>query len=408
MSKMKKNIASHLLDSVAGRKAATSFIGPEGNAILDGIKSFMAKDLGHEEAKERKKDLLKLASKIHIMITEKKLTEENTQSVVKPLVTLGWHWLQYLSYDEKKSAEELKRLAVSMKASMTECHALLIALLSPHMQDKNAAKITSLFEYANNDAFLDKIRFDAKFDEERKIVVQNLDLVFQTLPGPLLSAIADQEMPCNVTGCEKPRLKADGKFQGSELCGVHHFKKYTLQIETPRFEFWLKEESLRTRMLDWLGKENKLEVAHFIGEVEKFKGIARKEMRAVRGPVLYQKFVETKIVTADEKVIGELKRAVESKEGVSATCFDELLAQVSEDMQRLFMERFTVSKTFADWKEQVTLPPEVERAVRDASARAHKARQESLKQNKEQQRKEMAEALSRIHSASAAEAEGPA
>jgi len=203
---------------------------------------------------------------------------------------------------------------------------------------------------------------------------------------------------CNISGCDRARVKAEGKFPGSELCASHHFKKYMNQITSPQFEFWLKEEDLRSIMMDWLATENKLEVAHFIGEVDKFRGVSRKELRAQRAPGIFQRFIESKAIKLEEKDVAELKAAVESKDGVSSTVFDPAVRDLMVVMQTVFLEKFCKTPAFIAWKESVMLPPEIHKAVKEATLRASKAHQASIKSSQEQARQEIQEAVAKAQS----------
>jgi len=155
---------------------------------------------------------------------------------------------------------------------------------------------------------------------------------------------------------------------------------------------------MRSIMMDWLATENKLEVAHFIGEVDKFRGVSRKELRAQRAPGIFQRFIESKAIKLEEKDVAELKAAVESKDGVSSTVFDPAVRDLMVVMQTVFLEKFCKTPAFAAWKESVMLPPEIHKAVKEATLRASKAHQASIKSSQEQARQEIQEAVAKAQS----------
>jgi hypothetical protein len=242
----------------------------------------MVKDLGKVEGKEMKKDVLKIASKIKIMVDSKKLTPENTKDAQAPTLRLAELLLDYLEPGSTKTAEEISKLKADLKDSMQKAYQILFDLVKPHMQDKNSAKLTKFYDYLRSDEFLTKIRKEAKFQDERRFIHTNLETLLSTVQ----STVAP-ELPCQSSGCDKKRVPAQGNFGGSEFCAMHHYKKFAPQIESPSFAYWMKEESLRSVMMSWLQKEGLVENVSFSQAVDQYKQITRAEMRGSRGPLIF-------------------------------------------------------------------------------------------------------------------------
>jgi len=237
------------------------------------------------------------------------------------------------------------------------------------MKEKNSAKITSLFSYFANDALLTKIRKESKFQDERRTIFSNLEILLSTVAGT-----SGPETSCQSAGCERKKVSPQDSFPGSDLCAMHHYKKYGSQTESPSFAYWLKDETLRNVMMSWLQQSGHLDVIGFSQAVDQYKAISRAQMRGTRAPVIYKKFIESKAVSIDGKTSEAIKKEMEaSGDSVSKQLFNTAQTQVLEGMQTVFEKGFVGSKDYKDWVAKVTLPPAIHKEVLEQYSKAKEA-----------------------------------
>lgn len=174
----KKNMASMAGDTKLGRKAILTFVGEEGEKLLQTIYEIAELEGGEDRARIVQKDILKLAMKGMLMHDEGILTRDNTFHAVDPVNFLA---KKVLSATEKSPADIRgnHELIPSLMANFSRVKDIFVQLVENNMQEKNLNKLKDLFSYIGSRSFLECLLMNEKAVELKQQVSSSLRLLLK-------------------------------------------------------------------------------------------------------------------------------------------------------------------------------------------------------------------------------------
>jgi len=319
--------------------------------------------------KKKVKDLLKIAVKVKMALTEGKLKPEDGQHAVKPLMDLAKQILAYFSPIENTTADEDKKATELLVESINKAHKITADLMKPHMKEKNQAKLDDLYATMGNSAFLLRVRKEKEYDEEKKDIFHSLQMILERTAEES-GMVEASALPCLTQSCSQRRVGPLGKFPGSDYCVLHHQYRYAGELESPILFNWLNQEDLLKVLNPFLTKKEPESVA-FVRACDQYFQISRKEMRAPRATNIYSKFVESKTVTLEPKTVSDIADAMklieagEGKHEASKELFRKAQKEVQARLQAIFDKEFLQTDEYKQWVTDHILPPEVLRYAKD-------------------------------------------
>eukprot|EP00808_Paulinella_micropora_P027657 g30567.t1 len=378
MVTVKKGIASKVLSTKKGRNEVLKFLGPMGTALIEVTESLFVKHLGKKDGEEKKADLIKLAAKGKILWDEKSLKEEKVVPLRDPLILLAYLFLEWLSPAHKLRMPP-KDLQQELQAQLTETHRLGMEIIKPLMAEKNSSKVTRLYEVISSKEFLDKLREDPEYAAEKDVALQNLEAILSVLPGA--AVIAETRAPCIKSGCFSRKVpkeegadeKGSTNFKGSDLCALHHYLTYSVNLEKPEFMLWLREDLLRNEMRPYYISKRKEVGLDFLHALTGYRSIANKEMRHIRAEKIMDKFIKSKAVVLSDATEKAIQTALEGKNVASTSLFSDASQEVIAQLSKEFKDGYLASEEFKQLKELKTLPEHIRTKVAEQHANARKA-----------------------------------
>eukprot|EP01083_Nonionella_stella_P089070 248510_1 len=177
-SRMKKNLASKMAGSKAGRSVIINALGEEGAEIVATLKSIVGKFDGHKASKEFKQNVFKFALKAQIMNQEERIKSdpEKEHDIIKSGVVFLYA-LRDVCGPKSSSAgnPDLDEIVAAFNTMREH----VLAFMSPHMREENTKVLDSLIGIICDRKFVEAVLCDPEYNVERESLFRNLELVFQ-------------------------------------------------------------------------------------------------------------------------------------------------------------------------------------------------------------------------------------
>uniref|UniRef100_A0A7S2WBI3 Uncharacterized protein n=1 Tax=Mucochytrium quahogii TaxID=96639 RepID=A0A7S2WBI3_9STRA len=321
----KKKVASKIGDSKMGRKALIKLLGPEGDALVGALKSAVTKIDNKDLAKELKKDLFKWVMKASVLVQHKTLTKDNTRYLRRP-AQLGMERMVEMADRNKPGDREVDKLSTEIKALGD----MVRKLMEPHCQDKNANKITKLFDYYADPNFLDKLMNDQALEEERETILEATRNLLVQIP----SVLTDEESLAIAVA--RVRL----------IIPEVHEPSLALCLEKNRPEF----TALFTSFLDASMNKESGKAFRFLLMEDAFTQISAPNLRASRSSVIFKKFFAPgSRLSGNKPELAKIEEVIES-ETVSKNAFVEIRRELMVGLESDF-ENFLLEPIFKEYKQ---------------------------------------------------------
>ena len=124
-------------------------------------------------AKQLKVDLLKLLLKVLLLYREHIITPEALQPAKQPLLLMMDLLIETLEADRsKRNPAELAR-------AMAECHDATMPLLKPNVREHNWVRLTRVFDFYGNEAFLTAFLLDDSYTVMRNAILINFQILLK-------------------------------------------------------------------------------------------------------------------------------------------------------------------------------------------------------------------------------------
>jgi len=407
-----------------GKRVINNMIGDESEEIVNTLTKIVEQVKSPKEAKASKEFLYKLATKLNVMVEEKRLTEENTAHAEIPFKNFGVQILKALEdsinmKEGKKSRQSAKSGSrPSVRGSLGGCtnvrtlrgnveriRHIVENLLKPHLQPKNFEKMTSMIEIYGCTDVLNGVLNDPKFESERKVLLKNLEIV---IPEQVeaLKKLRERSKPvaCKAVGCTKHAVPSQGQFKSSGLCEYHHYMVFKDKIENPVLEQFLADKIRRTYFYQYLTSAEKeiqkaysstfgdaravnlfLFVRGAAAYLETDRKLKRKKAEAVIQKYLNPKASAT-FIGLDTKIIDGVKKTMEDSDNTADTTpvaarrgmtfnappkelFDEAVNACQTKLKLVFTKGYLKSGIHRLYLATIQLPPfHAQRALEEIKA----------------------------------------
>jgi len=154
----------------AGRKLISTFVGENGNNIIDSCKVITTHLDGADAAKKNKERIFRFALKVKLMFDDGLVKPKDTLHMIDQLDQLLAKFVKLLK-GEKKGAEEAVMVITN---SVDRLAYEVIELVGKHMQKKNQEKLKGLFTYYGSKKFLSCLAQNKEVVQQKKTILDNL------------------------------------------------------------------------------------------------------------------------------------------------------------------------------------------------------------------------------------------
>lgn len=330
MLRAKKFMASKLSDSAAGRKVIIKFLGPAGDRMLTALDSAIVKHSGRAVAKTMRLHIFKLATKIGVLMQNQTLLEEHMEPAREPSQNMVEALLAVLEAPvESRDYADLVQKVMVM-------HDAVYAIISPHMKEANAKRLTELLNFLSSTSFLDAFTRGADYETERDEILKNV----KRLSRPI-----ETEAPAT-TEFQKERLQQRRNLLAQLLA-------------SPQFDDYLRYEDTGKAVREWLVQQNAEFTNHinFLHAVGDFKQINARNLLSARATTIYDKHFSS-TASAPLPIADDVVSAIQNhfdEDTIRKDMFDAALQRINEILKAAFESGFRESEQYMDLQHELEM-----------------------------------------------------
>eukprot|EP01097_Dermamoeba_algensis_P004460 TRINITY_DN2906_c0_g1_i1.p1 TRINITY_DN2906_c0_g1~~TRINITY_DN2906_c0_g1_i1.p1 ORF type:complete len:301 (-),score=81.32 TRINITY_DN2906_c0_g1_i1:142-1005(-) len=160
----KNSISTKVATSSAGRALIREFAPESALTVLDCVKRFIEKTESAEKATQLEKDILRIGTKVALMVKEKKIEPKSFRPLEKPLrstcsMVIDGHEISF-AFDENKMHESF----MTLKSGIEK-------LLKPHLSPSNMERMSGIFDYTKPEVL---VKFFSEENKELPVVADIL------------------------------------------------------------------------------------------------------------------------------------------------------------------------------------------------------------------------------------------
>jgi len=347
-SRAKKFMASRTAGTKLGRKAILDVLGEDGELLFNSIKDSAKIYFGETKGKQLKEDMLKMILKINLMVSEKKLTPENTSSGQEPVHALLFQ--AQLDFDGTGHQVD----PTSFVKRMGEVSDVWMKIVEKQMQSKNLQKLREVLDMLGDKDFLTKLFNDAAYKEHRDNISAGLARLM-TMFGISDSNAATN---CQVSNCLNKVVRSRGLFRSAGFCAMHHADHFTGMCEKPALQDFLLDERASVLLTEFLNEENDMAPFHLLKAISDFKAISAQQIRLRSINAIKTKFLDggAKVpVNLSESARADILEKIDSinddsSSHISTGLFGGIEAEVREALGNSFDTKFLKGEYFQRFK----------------------------------------------------------
>jgi hypothetical protein len=316
--KAQKKIASKINSTAVGRNAVAKVLGDEGDAVVTFFKHAAAKVDDKKVAKEMKSDLLKIITKVGMLVQNKLITLEDAKSIEGPIIAVCNSFIDSLEMVPGGVDHS------TISTQMMDAHATIYPMIKPHMKDKNSAKVTKLFTYFSSQKFLGKFLNHPECAEEREGILGALSIMVRPYQ------IEDSEVVV-----EARRRKQQ--------------KMMDMRAD-PNLKDWLEDDGALQYLNEFLVSEGKAQYLQFWLAVESYKQISARGLLESRAPKLFEKYLGPQ-AAASLPVDAAILAAIDEElwDVIRRTIFNKAQSRIRELIDETFQADFPSSEPYKKW-----------------------------------------------------------
>jgi hypothetical protein len=347
-SRAKKFMASRTAGTKLGRKAILDVLGEDGELLFNSIKESAKIYFGEVKGKQLKEDMLKMILKINLMVSEKKLTPENTAIGQEPVHAL----LFQAQLDFDGTGHQVDPSAFVKR--MNDVSNVWMEIVKKQMQENNLQKLREVLDMLGDKQFLDKLFNDAAYKEHRDNISAGLARLMN------MFGISDQNAAtnCQVSNCLNKVVRSRGLFRSAGFCAMHHHDHFTAMCEKPALQDFLLDERASAMLTEFLTEEDDMSPFHLLKAISDFKAISSQQIRSRSINAIKSKYLETGAkmpVTLSQDGRSDILEKIDainddSSSHISTGLFGGIEAEVREHLGQSFDTKFVKSEYFQRFK----------------------------------------------------------
>lgn len=323
----RKFMTSKVGETRMGRATVSKVLGDDGDTILQAIKSLTSKMTSRKEAKENKRDSVRFLLKAYNLWKHKDILVESTRQLQRDAQILA----ELFGREVDTRAMGKRELGAIGKVA-ARIHDCTLELFRPHLQDKNAARLSELIRFYASTRFLSALLNSPAGETECAAIdsaISNLLMPFPTI------------------------LTGEG-----ERMAVTQLKQQLRVLESPvRLEAFIEHPplvALFQTFLDLdLGRCSKNTLRFFLA-VRDYEKISARSLLKIRAPKIVEKFLlsnaELRVDGVSDAALQEVLRALDEP-NVAASAFAPVIAEVRSALVEDFEQQFLTSADFRLFKE---------------------------------------------------------
>lgn len=298
--------------------------------MLTALDSAIVKHSGRAVAKTMRLHIFKLATKIGVLLQNRTLSEADLEPAREPLLQMVDAYLVvFESPVESRNFTELVEKSQAM-------HDAVYPIISQHMKEANAKRLTDLIEYTTSKSFLEALHLDPTFEPEREEMWRNMKR---------LSRPVDAEAPAT-TEFQKERLQQRRNLLAQLL-------------SHPQFDDYLRYEDTGKAVRDWLVQVNGEHTNHinFVHAVNDFKQITARNLLSSRAETIYDKHFSSS-ASVPLPVPGEVVTAIQThfdEDTIRKDMFDGAMHIINDILKADFDSGFRESEQYIDLQHELDM-----------------------------------------------------
>lgn len=340
---MKKFFMSKMGDTKAGRAIVLKYAGESGDHTIKSLKSAAHKVASHSQAKDLKKKIMKLISKIVLLHEEGKISDKQMHDIQDKMHDFTHKAVSVFSVESasvtEKDIKELQRFIDAIKGSLK-------STVNKLMQTKNIKLFDDVLDFYGSEEFLDRLIHDPDLEGEKA----SLRVCLSVMADPLKASSA--HIPCAAQHCDKPRAGVPG----SDYCATHHESRLKTLLKSPTPRDFLINDEYRKFLESFMFSRGHSSMLTLYNSCESYKKITNKSLLKSRAENIYSRHFastsEQKVeFKEDETIVKEISDAIESDVGPSKKVFSRAQSIMDSMIDREF-EAFIRSEQFEDFQKR--------------------------------------------------------
>jgi len=321
--RVKKFMTAQIGKTSAGQATVMKVLGEDGHVVVQALKSVTTKIKDAKVAKENKKDGIRFCLKAYNLWKHKDFTVESTKGLqhdAQLLAEIFCREAQVVVSGKRADIAPLVRCALRI-------HEGAMHLMSPHIQPKNAARLSELLKFYASSEFFEALLNDKENEAEREAIEKSATTMLLPL-APLLSG-------------ERERTSL---ARAQTLLRALENKRFEIVIDNPTVTH-LFQQYLDLEL--GLASKNGL---RFLLAVRDFEKTASRDLMKLRAPKIVDRFLspnsELRVDGIDPKLVQESLDCI-ADGNVGMSTFAKVSEAVRRTLEDDFMNQFTGSKDYS-------------------------------------------------------------
>lgn len=322
----KKFVTSRMGDTRVGRAAVMKVLGEDGDVVVQALKSATTKVKDLKSGKEYKKVGIRMCLKAFNLWKHKDLNVEDSKPLQRDSQLLAEMFVR-----DSVGVANGKRCDVASLVKMAhKLHDGVMDLMKPHIQEKNALKLSEILKFFSSHEFLDPLLNSKQLESERMAIEKATLSVLLPLT-PILS----------------------GERERTTLMRNRNLLK---TLDNPRLDMVIDQPQVAQLFQQYLDLEMGLaskNCLRFYLAVRDFEKTASRPILRIRAPKIYGRYLvkssDMFVNGVNDDAVAVVKSCLDNDQ-ITMNLFSLVLDNVRSGLEDDFVEQFVTSKDYKGLK----------------------------------------------------------